>query len=90
MERAPRGGMVVSLIAMSTGRVSVRVRSIAPSATLAITAKAKELRAAGKPVIGFGAGEPDLQHRTTSSMLRSMLAGTQQHTNTPLLVVSLS
>jgi aspartate/methionine/tyrosine aminotransferase len=50
---------MVSLIAMSTGRVSVRVGSIAPSATLAITAKAKELRAAGHPVIGFGAGEPD-------------------------------
>ncbi len=44
---------------MSTGRVSIRVGSIAPSATLAITAKAKELKAAGKPVIGFGAGEPD-------------------------------
>jgi aspartate/methionine/tyrosine aminotransferase len=51
--------MVVSLIAMSTGRVSVRVGSIAPSATLAVTNKAKELRAAGQPVIGFGAGEPD-------------------------------
>ncbi len=44
---------------MSTGRVSVRVGSIAPSATLAITAKAKELKAQGRPVIGFGAGEPD-------------------------------
>lgn len=44
---------------MSTGRVSVRVGSIAPSATLAVTNKAKELRAAGKSVIGFGAGEPD-------------------------------
>ncbi|NNC43846.1 MAG: pyridoxal phosphate-dependent aminotransferase, partial [Acidimicrobiia bacterium] len=44
---------------MSTGRLSVRVGSIAPSATLAITAKAKELKAQGKPVIGFGAGEPD-------------------------------
>ncbi len=44
---------------MSSGRVSVRVGSITPSATLAITAKAKELKAAGMPVIGFGAGEPD-------------------------------
>jgi len=32
---------------------------LAPSLTLAITAKAKELRAAGEDVIGFGAGEPD-------------------------------
>jgi len=33
--------------------------SVKPSATLAITNKAKALRAEGKPVIGFGAGEPD-------------------------------
>ena len=39
--------------------VSQRIQSISESATMAITAKAKELRAAGKPVIGFGAGEPD-------------------------------
>ena len=32
---------------------------ILPSATMEITAKARELRASGKPVIGFGAGEPD-------------------------------
>lgn len=44
-----------------TDRTSISKRAIAvePSATLAITAKANELRAAGKPVIGFGAGEPD-------------------------------
>jgi len=40
-------------------RVSQRVGSIAESATLAVDAKAKALKAAGKPVIGFGAGEPD-------------------------------
>lgn len=40
-------------------RVSARLQSIPESATLAITAKAKQLRAAGAPVIGFGAGEPD-------------------------------
>ncbi|MDZ7675179.1 MAG: pyridoxal phosphate-dependent aminotransferase [Acidimicrobiales bacterium] len=33
--------------------------AIAPSATLAVTAKAKALKAAGESVIGFGAGEPD-------------------------------
>ncbi len=32
---------------------------MAPSATLAIDAKAKAMKAAGEPVIGFGAGEPD-------------------------------
>ncbi len=40
-------------------RVSDRIGSIAESATLAVDAKAKALKAAGRPVIGFGAGEPD-------------------------------
>jgi aspartate/methionine/tyrosine aminotransferase len=40
-------------------RLSERVAAIAESATLAVDAKAKALQAAGKPVIGFGAGEPD-------------------------------
>jgi aspartate aminotransferase len=40
-------------------RISRRVGAIAESATLAIDAKAKALKAAGEDVIGFGAGEPD-------------------------------
>src|SRR5262249_37931142 len=40
-------------------RISERVSAITESATLAVDAKAKALRAAGRPVIGFGAGEPD-------------------------------
>ena len=39
--------------------LSLRVQRIKPSATLAITARAKELKAAGKDIIGLGAGEPD-------------------------------
>ncbi|MCS7482389.1 pyridoxal phosphate-dependent aminotransferase [Umezawaea endophytica] len=39
--------------------VSRRIGGIAESATLAVDAKAKALKAAGRPVIGFGAGEPD-------------------------------
>ena len=42
-----------------SNRVSVALAGIAPSATLAVDAKAKALRAAGENVIGFGAGEPD-------------------------------
>jgi aspartate/methionine/tyrosine aminotransferase len=42
-----------------TRRISARVGAIAESATLAVDAKAKALKAAGRPVIGFGAGEPD-------------------------------
>ena len=40
-------------------RISARLSAIAESATLAVDAKAKALKAAGRPVIGFGAGEPD-------------------------------
>ncbi|NUT45730.1 MAG: pyridoxal phosphate-dependent aminotransferase [Saccharothrix sp.] len=40
-------------------RISKRIGGIAESATLAVDAKAKALKAAGRPVIGFGAGEPD-------------------------------
>ena len=40
-------------------KLSERVKSLKPSPTLAISAKAKELRAKGIDVIGFGAGEPD-------------------------------
>ena len=40
-------------------RVSARIAAIAESATLAVDAKARALKAAGRPVIGFGAGEPD-------------------------------
>ena len=55
-----------SVSAMSTpppeqlrSRISARVAAITPSATLAVDSKAKALKAAGEPVIGFGAGEPD-------------------------------
>ena len=40
-------------------RLSRKIAAITESATLAVDAKAKALRAAGEPVIGFGAGEPD-------------------------------
>lgn len=43
----------------SSSRISARVAAITPSATLAVDSKAKALKAAGEPVIGFGAGEPD-------------------------------
>ena len=40
-------------------KLSDRVKRIKPSPTLAITARAAQLRAEGKDIIGFGAGEPD-------------------------------
>ncbi|MEY3511443.1 MAG: hypothetical protein RL486_108 [Actinomycetota bacterium] len=44
---------------MAPERLSRRVSAITESATLAVDARAKALKAAGEPVIGFGAGEPD-------------------------------
>ena len=43
----------------STSRLSARISAITESATLAVDAKARAMKAAGRPVIGFGAGEPD-------------------------------
>ena len=44
---------------MPPSPVAARVAAIPESPTLAVSARAKALRAAGEPVIGFGAGEPD-------------------------------
>jgi aspartate/methionine/tyrosine aminotransferase len=51
--------MTESTPSPARARVSRRIGAIAESATLAVDAKAKALKAAGRPVIGFGAGEPD-------------------------------
>jgi len=40
-------------------KISQRAKAVAPSATLAVTNRAKELKAQGIDVVGFGAGEPD-------------------------------
>ena len=40
-------------------RIASRMKSISPSQTLAISAKAKAMKAAGEPVVSFGVGEPD-------------------------------
>ncbi len=60
-------------------RVSTRLGGIAPSATLSVTAKAKELRAAGAPVIGFGAGEPDFP--TPGHIVEAAIAAAREPTN---------
>ncbi len=54
----PRGEVPDNIGFMSK-EISERVQAIAESATLAVDAKAKALKSAGRPVIGFGAGEPD-------------------------------
>jgi aspartate aminotransferase len=57
MTAAPQSAAVPA--AAAERRISRRIAAITESATLAVDAKAKALKAAGKPVIGFGAGEPD-------------------------------
>ncbi|MGJ5589946.1 pyridoxal phosphate-dependent aminotransferase [Micrococcus lylae] len=60
-------------------RVSERIGSIAPSATLAVDARAKELKATGRPVIGFGAGEPDFP--TPGYIVEAAVAAAQDPKN---------
>ena len=65
-------------------RISRRIAGIAESATLAVDAKAKALKAAGKPVIGFGAGEPDFP--TPDYIVEAAVAAARQpamHRYTP-------
>ena len=60
--QAPSGDVAATPISVrptTHPRISARIGGIAESATLAVDAKAKALKAAGRPVIGFGAGEPD-------------------------------
>lgn len=45
--------------ALNPVRIAGRMAHVSPSATLKLTARAKEMKAKGLPVIGFGAGEPD-------------------------------
>ncbi|WP_026459992.1 pyridoxal phosphate-dependent aminotransferase [Schaalia suimastitidis] len=65
-------------------RVSARFAAITPSATLAVDARAKALKAEGRPVIGFGAGEPDFA--TPAPIVEAALAAAQEpamHRYTP-------
>jgi aspartate aminotransferase len=60
-------------------RVSRRIAAIAESATLAVDARAKELKAQGRPVIGFGAGEPDFP--TPDYVVQAAVAACQDPAN---------
>jgi aspartate aminotransferase len=60
-------------------RISRRVGAIAPSATLAVDAKAKALKAEGRPVIGFGAGEPDFP--TPDHVVQAAIAAAKDPAN---------
>lgn len=63
-------------------QLAQRVKALTPSTTLAITAKAKELKAQGHDVIGLGAGEPDFntpQH-IIDAAVKSMNEGHTKYT----------
>ncbi len=64
---------------MSTERLSRRITTIAESATMAVDSKAKALKMAGEPVIGFGAGEPDFA--TPSHIVAAAVAACQDPAN---------
>jgi len=67
-------------------RISARISAIAESATLAVDAKAKALKAAGRPVIGFGAGEPDFptaDYIIEASAAATRVAANHRYTPTP-------
>jgi len=65
--------------------LSKRVRGIKPSPTLAITAKAKQMKAEGMDVVGFGAGEPDFDtpENIKKACIDSLLAGNTKYTPVP-------
>jgi aspartate aminotransferase len=63
-------------------RLAARIAKIKPSETLAITAKANALRAQGRDVIGFGAGEPDFDTPTNikNAAIKAIEAGFTKYT----------
>ena len=65
--------------------LSNRVKGIKPSPTLAITAKANQMKADGMDVVGFGAGEPDFDtpENIKQACIDSLLAGNTKYTPVP-------
>lgn len=59
LQSETRGGTILEGVTEPKSRVSKRIGAIAESATLKVDAKAKSLKAAGRPIISYGAGEPD-------------------------------
>ena len=66
-------------------RLSARVQAVKPSPTLAVSAKAKAMKARGIDVIGFGAGEPDFDtpRHIKDAAVAAMKAGHNQYAPMP-------
>ena len=62
--------------------ISDSLKRIKPSPTIAVTQKAKELKAAGKDVIGLGAGEPDFDtpYHIKNAAIKAIKAGKTKYT----------
>lgn len=67
---------------MSTAALAERVRRLQPSPTLAVTARAAELKAQGHDIIGLGAGEPDFDtpDHIKEAAIRAIRAGQTKYT----------
>jgi aspartate aminotransferase len=63
-------------------KISQRAQNVAPSATLAVTSRAKELKAQGIDVVGFGAGEPDFDtpEYIKEAAVKALMAGQTKYT----------
>jgi aspartate aminotransferase len=66
-------------------KVSKRAQAVPPSATMAVDAKAKELKAKGVDVVGFGVGEPDFDtpQYIKDAAIAALKAGKTKYTATP-------
>ncbi len=69
-------------------KVSKRARAVPPSATIAVTSRAKELKAQGVDVVSFGAGEPDFDtpDYIKDAAIKALKAGRTKYTATPGII----
>ena len=65
--------------------ISSRLDRIAPSPTMAVTARARQLKAEGRDVIGLGAGEPDFDtpDHVKEAATKAMKDGCTKYTDVP-------
>ncbi len=66
-------------------KISKRAQAVPPSATMAVTARAKELKAQGVDVVSFGAGEPDFDtpQYIKQAAIEALESGATKYTATP-------
>ena len=72
--------------------LSDSIKRIKPSATIAVTQKARELKAAGKDIIGLGAGEPDFDtpENIKKAAIQAINNGDTKYTAVDLSLIHIS